>query len=112
MPGMAAATTISAKTREAFTHAIGSSRIARDILTGIEDHANAVRLRLDHRLMACHEVAAWPSKMTRRQLPGMTSVSPVMRRDAGLRNSSAVDRDKAADIANGILFDLIMEGTA
>lgn len=109
---MAATTTISQITRERFTHAIGSSRIARDILIGIEDHANAVRLRLDHRLFPWHEIAAWSSKLTRRQLPGMATDSHTMRRDAGLRNSCAVNRDEAADIANGILFDLIMEGTA
>ena len=109
---MVATTTISPKTREAFTHAIGSSRVARDILTGIEDHANAVRLRLSVRGLDCEPIAAWLPKMTRRQLPGMATDSHVMRRDAGLRNSIAVDRDKAADIANGILFDLIMEGTA
>lgn len=108
---MAATTTISEETRKRFAWAMGNNRLARDILSNVEDHANAVRLRLDHRLKPWASISAWPSKFTRRGLPGMSTDSQTMRRDAGIR-SCAVNRDEAADILNGVLFDLIMEGTA
>lgn len=112
MHAMASATVISKSTREGFAHAIGSSRVARDILTAIEDHAFAVNLRIGAIGMPWQDLAAWPSKMTRRQLPGMATNSHTMRADAGLRCSTAIDRDTAADMANRIMFDLIMEGEA
>jgi len=87
-------------TQYAFHHAIGSRRLADEMLTSLIHHADAVALRVDHRAEPWANVAAWPSKQTRRDLP----------RD--IRRSCAVNRDRAADIANGILFDLITEGRA
>jgi len=57
-------------------------------------------LRENHRDAAWSEVAAWPSRQTRRNLP------------INLRTSLATNRDAAADLANVILFDLITEGRA
>lgn len=66
----------------------------------LKRHAEAVVLREGERDKPWANVAAWPSKQTRRDLP------------ADIRRSCAVNRDKAADMANGILFDLITEGRA
>ena len=87
-------------TQHAFHHAIGSRRIADEMLTSIIHHADAVVLREEHQGMPWANIAAWPSKQTRRDLP----------RD--IRLSCAVNRNRAADMANDILFGLITEGKA
>lgn len=91
---------ISIETLRGFVHAVGSSRLAKEWTCALREHAEAVLVREEHRGMPWANVAAWPSKQTRRDLP------------ADIRRSCAVNRDKAADMANGILFDLITEGRA
>lgn len=88
-------------TQRKFMHATGfGHRASADILASLRRHAEAVILRVTHRDASWRDVAAWPSKQTRHDLP------------TRLRQSCAVDRDAAADMANGILFDLITEGNA
>ncbi len=91
---------ICASTLNALVHAVGSTRVAMEWARTLRQHADAVILREDERGKPWAKAAAWPSKLTRRDLP------------ADIRRSCAVNRDRAADIANGILFDLITEGRA
>ncbi len=87
-------------THQAFAHAVGSTRLAKEWASALQQHADAVIMREQDRGKPWANIAAWPSKQTRRDLP------------IDIRHSCAVNRDKAADIANGILFDLITEGRA
>jgi hypothetical protein len=91
---------ICAATFDTFAHAVGSTRLAMEWHDALKRHAEAVVLREGERDKPWATVAAWPAKQTRRDLP----------RD--IRRSCVVNRDRAADIANGILFDLITDGRA
>lgn len=91
---------ICAATLDTFARAVGSTHLAIEWCEVLREHAEAVILREAERGKLWANVAAWPSKQTRRGLP------------VDIRRSCAVNRDKAADIANAILFDLITEGRA